>query len=455
VSAGDISKSMAENRFAIIDPAAGASGDMLLGALVAVGLPDAWAEGLPARLGIPDVRVSVARVRRCGLEAVEVRVELPGGQHEHPALEVGAAAPKAHVHGHGHGHEPDAAHDHSQAGHLLHAHAHGDHPHRHVGELLCIIEAGDFSAAVKARAGAAFRLLAEAESRVHGVTAGDVALHEVGALDALVDIVGTMDGFERLGVERVHVLPLALGTGWVTAAHGTMSVPAPATALLVEGLEIGPNGPVTGEATTPTGAVLLRSLGEGPPPARWRARRTGWGAGGRDPAGYPNVLRLVVAEAAPEAGLVFTVVTDVDDLSPEYLPPLREALAEAGAVDVQAWVTIAKKDRPGFRIEALVPLDGLERVRDAFFRHSPTAGLRWWPAERVTLPREMVEVAVGGELVRAKVLAGPDGPRIKAEYDDVVAAAKRLGRAPRDVASDVQDAVRRRLGADTTATKEQ
>lgn len=446
---------MAENRFAIVDPAAGISGDMLLGALVAVGLPDAWAEALPGRLGIRDLHLSVARVRRCGLEAVQVRVELPGGQHEHPAVEVGAASPRAHAHGRGHGHEPAAAHDHSHAGHLLHAHAHGDHPHRHVAELIRIIEAAEFSSSVKERAVGAFRLLADAEARVHGVPAEDVALHEVGALDALVDIVGAMDGFERLGVGRVHVLPLALGTGWVTAAHGTMSVPAPATALLVEGLEIGPNGPVTGEATTPTGAVLLRTLGEGPPPPRWRGRRTGWGAGGRDPAGYPNVLRLVVAEAAPEAGQVFTVVTDVDDLSPEYLPPLREALADAGAVDVQAWVTIAKKDRPGFRIEALVPVDGLERVRDAFFRHSPTAGLRWWPAERVTLPREVVEVAVGGERVRAKVLAGPDGPRIKAEYDDVVAAAKRLGRAPRDVANDVQDAVRRRLGAATTATKEQ
>jgi hypothetical protein len=163
----------------------------------------------------------------------------------------------------------------------------------------------------------------------------------------------------------------------------------------------------------------------------------------------------VIADAAPEAGQVLTVVTDVDDLSPEYLPPLREALSAAGALDVQAWMTLAKKDRPGFRIEALAPMDALDRVREAFFRHSPTAGLRWWPAERTTLPREMVEVMVGGERVRAKVLAGPDGPRIKAEYEDVVAAARRLGRAPRDLAIEVQDAVRRRMGVDSTATKEQ
>jgi hypothetical protein len=438
---------MEDSRFALIDPAAGISGDMLLGALMAVGLPADWLEGIPARLGIPDVRVSSERVRRCGLEAVQVRVQLPNGAHEGPAAEVTAATAVAHTHGRGH--------EHGKTGHLVHTHADGDHPHRHMGDLLRIIDAADFPPAVRLKAAAAFRLLAEAEARVHGMPAENVALHEVGALDALVDIVGVLDGFERLGVGRVCTLPLALGTGWVTAAHGTMSVPAPATSLLVEGLEIGPNGPVTGEATTPTGAVLLRTLVEGPPPARWRARRTGWGAGGRDPAGYPNALRLVIADAAPEAGQVLTVVTDVDDLSPEYLPPLREALSAAGALDVQAWMTLAKKDRPGFRIEALAPMDALDRVREAFFRHSPTAGLRWWPAERTTLPREMVEVMVGGERVRAKVLAGPDGPRIKAEYEDVVAAARRLGRAPRDLAIEVQDAVRRRMGVDSTATKEQ
>ena len=173
----------------------------------------------------------------------------------------------------------------------------------------------------------AFRLLGEAEGRIHGVPAEEVALHEVGAMDALVDVVGAIEGFEQLGIERIHHRPVAVGSGWVRAAHGVIPVPAPATAVLLEGIEIVTDGPVVGEATTPTGAVLLRVLSSGPPPARWRIAGAGaWGAGGRDPEGYPNALRLILAEPAREAGEVVLLSTDLDDLSPEYLEPLREAL---------------------------------------------------------------------------------------------------------------------------------
>jgi uncharacterized protein (DUF111 family) len=161
-----------------------------------------------------------------------------------------------------------------------------------------------------------------------------VPLHEVGAVDALVDIVGGVEGFEQLGITRIYNRPVAVGTGWVHAAHGTIPVPAPATSILLEGLELGPNGPVVGEATTPTGAVLLRVLSSGPPPSRWRALHAGaWGAGGRDPRQYPNALRLIIAESALEAGEVILLSTDLDDLSPEYMEPLREALFTAGALE--------------------------------------------------------------------------------------------------------------------------
>lgn len=292
---------------------------------------------------------------------------------------------------------------------------------------------------VRTRAIRAFELLGEAEGRVHGLPPHDVPLHEVGALDALVDIVGGIEGFEQLGVERIYTRPVALGSGWVKAAHGVMAVPTPATALLVEGLEIGADGPVTGEATTPTGAALLRALAEGPPPERWRATGAiGWGAGGRNPGHYANVLRLWIAEEAPEAARIAVLAADLDDLSPEYLEPLRERLFEAGALDVQVWATQAKKGRTGFRVEALAAPDRTAAVGDALFRHSTTAGLRSWTADRRTLARREVVLDVSGITVRVKIVEAPGGPRAKAEYDDVVKVARSTGRAAPEVARDLQ-----------------
>lgn len=398
---------MPDSVFAIVDPFAGASGDMLLGAVLDAGAPAEWLQGLPGRLGLPDVTVNLDRVDRCGVRCAKVTVMLPGGRSE-PA-----------------GDAPHHHHDH-----------HG--PHHRVGDLIRRIEAAPLSAWVRERAVSAFRLLGDAEGRVHGLAAEDVPLHEVGAWDALVDVVGTIEGLERLGVDTVHVRPLALGDGWVHAAHGHLPVPAPATALLVEGLEVRPNGPVRGEATTPTGAALLRVLDTGPPPGRWRALRSGWGAGSRDPEGYPNALRLMLATRAAEAAQVSVLATDLDDMSPEYLEPLREALMQAGAVDVQIWSTQMKKGRVGFRLEAVVP-SGLEgRVAEACFAHSTTAGVRWAPADRVTLPRTETEVAVTGGRVRVKVLETPDGIRFKPEYDDVTRVAQETGRPALEVAAEAR-----------------
>jgi uncharacterized protein (TIGR00299 family) protein len=410
---------MADGRFAILDPAAGISGDMLLGALIAAGASPAWLEGLPARLGAPNVSVRIEAVDRCGLRATQVHVLLPDGSEELPA--------------------PDHSHHHSPGNHH-HAHGH-DGAHRHIGDLIRAVEQAPLSAWVRERAVRAFRLLGEAEGKVHGVPADEVALHEVGAVDALVDVVGAIEGFEQLGIARIYNRPVAVGSGWVRAAHGIMPVPAPATALLLEGIEIAPNGPVTGEAVTPTGAVLLRVLSDGPPPPRWRSTTgVAWGAGGRNPGTYPNALRLVIAEPVAEAGEVVVLSTDLDDLSPEYLDPLREALLSAGAMDVQVWATQMKKGRTGFRVEAVVAAADADRVTDAYFRHSTTAGVRRQPAERVTLARHEVQVeAADGTRVRVKVLEAPDGLRMKPEYDDVAALARRTGRPAHEVARDLRD----------------
>ncbi len=381
-------------RIAILDPAAGISGDMTLGALLSLGVPQVWLERLPARLGLAEVGVTVRDAVRCGVGCKQVEFTIP------------------------------------------------ERPHgRHLGDLVRLVQGAPISDWVKERAVRAFRLVGEAEGRVHGVPVEQVHLHEVGAVDAVLDIVGAVEGFEQLGVETVYTWPVAVGHGWVDATHGTLPVPAPATAILLEGLEVATGGPVEGEATTPTGAALVRVLAAGPPPAHWRLVRSGWGAGQRNPKRYPNALRILVAEQAAEAGRVTLLATDVDDMSPEYVEPLRQALVAAGALDVQTWPVQMKKGRSGFRVEVVAPEELADGVTAALFRHSTTAGIRRWVAERATLARRQVTVELAPTVsVRVKVLEQPDadGVRVKPEYDDVLAAARALGRPPLEVARVVQ-----------------
>ncbi len=396
---------------------------MLLGALVALTDDAAWLDELPGRLGVPEVQVSREAVDRGGIRATKVTVRLPDGRHEAPG---DITLPRDHP--------PTVDHHHvEQLGH--------GEEHRHVGELTAMIEAAPLSEWVKSKAVSAFQLLAEAEGQVHGVAAARVALHEVGALDALIDIVGVVEGFERLGVSRIFHWPVALGGGWVRAAHGELSVPTPATALLMAGLSIRADGPARGEATTPTGAALLRTLSDGPPPSEWRATAAvGVGAGERNPSGYANVLRLLLAEPVDEAEEIVVLATDLDDLNPEYLEPLRAAMVDAGAADVQVWSTMGKKGRISFRVEAIVPEDRRDDVADALLRHSTSGGCRWWRASRSTLERHTVTRSIGdGPAVRVKVFEAPDGLREKPELDDLQALARSEGRPVHRLARELQD----------------
>jgi len=386
-------------RIAILDPSAGISGDMTLGALIAAGVDADWLRSLPGRLGFEHVGVEVRQVSRCGVAATKVDFAIPDG-------------PRS----------------------------------RSLGALMNLVREAPMSDDVRERALEAFRLIGDAEGRVHGVAPTAVHLHEIGAIDAVLDVVGAIEGFAHLGVEMVYNLPLALGSGWVESAHGQLPVPAPATALLVEGLESVVGGPVEGEATTPTGAALLRVLSAGRPPTRFRIVRNGWGAGTRDPARYPNALRLLVAEAAEEFQQVSVLATDLDDLSPEYIEPLRDAVLGAGALDCQVWTTMGKKGRAGFRVEALADPGAVEAVEQAIIAHSTAGGLRRWEVRRHTLARRQVVVDLAdGVPVRVKVLETPRGSRAKAEYDDVIAAARALGLAPLDVARKAQREAERRL----------
>ena len=364
---------MPDGRFAILDPVSGISGDMLLGALIAAGASPEWLRGLPARLGFPDVTVDMSMVDRCGVRATKVDVRLPDGTREEPSESV-------QEHSHEHDHDQAHPHDHGR-------HDHGSGPHRHIGELIDTVERANVSPWVRERAVRAFRLLGEAEGRVHGLPAEQVALHEVGAMDALVDIVGGIEGFEQLGITRVYTRPVAVGSGWVRAAHGVMPVPAPATAILLEGVEVGPNGPVIGEATTPTGAVLLRVLSAGPPPARWRASTAGaWGAGGRNPTDYPNALRLILADAAARGRRSGPAVHRSGRSESRVSGP-----AAGGALSGRRARRAAVGDPDEERAERLPGGDhgGSGRGRpgvEALFRHSTTAGIRRYSASESRSP---------------------------------------------------------------------
>jgi uncharacterized protein (TIGR00299 family) protein len=384
-------------RIAILDPAAGISGDMVLGALLDAGAPRDWLVELPARLGFPAVRVDIRQVQRAGVQATKVDFAIPET----------AAGPTAHG--------------------------------RHVPEIIGSVRSAPVSEWVRTRAVRAFELLGDAEASVHGTSIDRVHLHEVGAVDAVLDIVGSVEGFERLGIETVYHLPVAVGSGWVRAAHGELPVPAPATARLLEGQDVTSAGPVEGEATTPTGAALLRVLSRGAPPARWRLERAGWGAGTRDPHRYPNALRLLLAEAAVEAGIIEVIAVDLDDLSPEYVEPLRQAVFASGAVECVVWPVHGKKGRTGLRLEALAAPEHAKPVIDAVFRHSTTGGVRRATMLRETLNRRELTVELSDAVrVRIKVWDGPGGTRVKAEYEDVVAAAGRLGTPAWQVAREAE-----------------
>jgi uncharacterized protein (TIGR00299 family) protein len=385
-------------RIAIIDPFAGISGDMTLGALVDAGLEQSWLESLPARVGLAHVGVRIKKVTRCSVCATKIDFLFPPQD--------------------------------------------GDHDHRHghtINGLLERVAHADVSDTTKRKATQAFELLGQAEGSVHGVAPQEVHLHEVGAADALLDIVGAIEGFERLGIDAVYNLPVTLGNGWVSVAHGALPVPAPASLILLAGVPIRSAGPVTGEAVTPTGAVLLKVLSDGPPSDGWRVSSIGWGAGSRDPSEYPNALRLILGEQSPEAGVVEIMATNIDDLSPEYVESLRQAVLDAGALDCQVWPTHGKKGRMSMHFEALVRSGETDIVSNALFAHSTSAGVRIWPAVRRTLVREAVEVEPRpGFRVLVKVRYGPRGSRIKAEFDDVQRAAEQLGEPAIDIARDAE-----------------
>jgi uncharacterized protein (TIGR00299 family) protein len=409
------------SRLVYFDCASGASGDMLLGALVDLGLPlDALRAEL-AKLPLEGYRLEARKVQRSGLQATKVDVRVAGHDPEH-----GHPHSPAHAHAHGHGHP--AAHDHGHDDD--HGHAHVPSPaHRGLRDILALIDRSSLDTTVKERSTLLFRRLAEAEAAVHGTSPEDVHFHEVGAVDSIVDIVGGVSGLRWLGADRFVASPLNVGTGTVTMSHGTFPVPPPATARLVQGVPV--YGAGEGELLTPTGALLVTShaSGYGPlPPLRPEA--IGHGAGTRDTTGRPNVLRLIVGteEAAAASERVLVLEAELDDMSPQLCGPLMERLLAAGALDAFYTPIQMKKGRPGLLVSVLAAPGRREALEEVLFAETTTLGVRRQEWDRTVLEREVVAVDTPYGEVGVKV--GRRGGRVynvQPEFEDCRRAADARG----------------------------
>jgi uncharacterized protein (TIGR00299 family) protein len=278
-----------------------------------------------------------------------------------------------------------------------------------------------------------FEALARAEARVHGLTPETVHFHEVGAVDAIIDICGSVMALFTLGIDRVVATTATTGFGLVQCAHGTVPAPAPATVFLMEGLPVR-RGPIEGELLTPTGAALLRTLvTDWTCPEAYFVENAGFGAGNSEWEGLPNVLRMTLAstaekDAAPPSVLL-EAEFEVDDMRGEDLGFLRESLAAAGAIDVSFTPVMMKKDRPGHRVTVLFPAARDEAVESAIFRKSSTFGYRIRRVTRRVLEREIVEVATAHGRCRVKIgRHRGEVVQVRPEYEDVAALARTSGR---------------------------
>ena len=382
-------------RIAILDAFSGISGDMTLGALLAVGLDADWLRALPPRLGLDGVTVRVHDVLRGQVACKKVDFEIP---------------PQPHG--------------------------------RHLRQIRDLVSSADVPVDVRAKADAAFEAIATAEAEIHATTVERVHLHEVGAVDAILDVVGAIWGFRELGVNAVHCGPLSVGDGFIEAAHGLLPVPAPATLKLLEGHAIRPGPAGAGELVTPTGAALVRVLSAGPPPETYVPVRSGFGAGTKDFPKRPNALRIVLAETTPDGAVegqgaveyLVQLSADIDDMAPEYLAAVADALRAAGALDVVLVPVTMKKGRPGTRIEVLARPATASSLEDRLLSESTTIGIRRTRLERRALPRDRRRVEVLGHELTLKIVSLPDGRRrAKPEFDDVQRVAQATGRPAADI----------------------
>jgi uncharacterized protein (TIGR00299 family) protein len=419
----------------------GASGDMVCAALVAAGADPAVLAPVEDAL---DVRYAVGSTTKAGIAATTVDVVLDEGDeddHSH-----------SHDHGDDHSHSHDHGDDHSHSHDHDHTHAEGHGPNRTYADVVALVEGLDLPPAVERNALAVFRRLGEAEAAIHGTDLDDTHFHEVGADDAIADVVGACLLLADLDVERVVTTPVSAGGGTVAMSHGTYPVPAPAVAEIAADADWSlRGGPVERELLTPTGAALLAELADGVDRLpTLDVDAVGYGAGDADVPDHPNVLRALVGDGA--GGLrresISVLETAVDDVTPEVLGSLQETLAEAGALDVSVVPTTMKKSRPGHLVKVVVDPTDAERVARRLAEETGTLGVREgsaghrWVADRTV---ETATLAVDGAAhdVRVKVGSDADGRvyDVSAEYDDALAVARETGLSVREVMRRAETAV--------------
>ena len=435
-------------RIAYLDCFAGISGDMFLGALVDAGVPLTVLEEATAALGL-GAGLKIETVDRSGIRCTKVHVmegerlaeEAGGGVEEQRAGTVHTQHPETqHLHKAGHAHTHDAvAGEHGHEGGAVHVHG------RSLGVIRGLIEGAKLEEAVKRAAIRVFELLGHAEAKIHNVGIEEIHFHEVGAVDAIVDIVAASAGIHHLQIGAWYCSAVNVGGGMVECAHGTFPVPAPATADLLRGFPTY-SAHVQKELVTPTGAALLRALEPvfGPQPAM-RVERIGYGAGTRNPPGFPNALRMSVG-SAEETGVVLeakagkatetvTVLeTALDDLSPQVIAWVAESALGEGALDVMLTPVVMKKGRPGTLLTVLCKPSESGAMERLLLRETSTLGVRIRQEQRSCLDRYFVAVQTVYGDIRMKI-GSLEGEVLNAapEFEDCRAAAVKHGVALKEV----------------------
>lgn len=424
---------------------AGTAGDMTMAALVHAGA-DPFAVGeIVAGLPLDEYALTFEPTMRCGIAAIKAVVatfdEHGHAHHEGPAAD---AHDHSHDHDHPHDHDHDHPHDHDHGDHDHgdhdhgHTHHHHDGPHRAFADIVVLLEAAQLPARVRDRAIRTFTALADVEGQMHGVPAAEVEFHEVGSVDAIIDIVGACAALEALGIDRIVCSPITVGQGTVHAAHGEIPNPSPAVVELLARRHVPSSGIADRkELATPTGVALMVALADefGPMPAM-AVDSVGYGAGTADIPGRPNVVQVVIGtEAAvpnrtPEPGQPAQLLeVNLDDATGEVIAHTIAALLVAGAHDAWATPIVMKKGRPAHTVHALCDPALTAAVGAVMLRETGSLGMRGSIVQRWPQQREETVVYVQGQPVRVKLAAG----RAKPEHDDAAAAAAALGLPLRDV----------------------